>query len=263
MNAALKPKEPIRILACPKLGAHLLRREGPKLLEGRKVRMLDLTHELYEGMPIWPGHQKPFRMTNQTHERYKQIWNTKRGFEAHNWLISEHTGTHTDAVFEYDPDAPTLEFTPLEYYYGEAVCIDVSHVRYPAYLTAQVLQEACAKHSIEIKPGDIAMLYTGHSTRTFPSLEFIGNYTGIDRGATAWLAEQGVVNIGCDNLSIDHTDDNDYQGHMTCGEYQIVNTEVVANLDQLCGKRFYYMGLPLKFRAGTGSPIRAMAWIPE
>ena len=42
-----------------------------------------------------------------------------------------------------------------------------------------------------------------------------------------------------------------------------MNTEVLANLDQLCGKRFYYVGLPLKLRDGTGSPIRAIAWLPE
>jgi kynurenine formamidase len=35
------------------------------------------------------------------------------------------------------------------------------------------------------------------------------------------------------------------------------------DLEPLCGRRRYDMGLPLKFRAATGSPIRAMAWIPE
>ena len=40
------------------------------------------------------------------------------GFEAHNWLLSEHTGTHTDAIVEYEPGGASLEDTPLEYYYG-------------------------------------------------------------------------------------------------------------------------------------------------
>lgn len=249
--------------AVPRLGAHLLARNGPTLLAGRASRFIDLTREVYEGMPIWPGHQRPFRMTNQTHDRYKELWDTERGFEAHNWLISEHTGTHSDAVFEYDPDAPTLEYTPLEYYYGEAVCIDVSHIRYPDYVTADALRAAVSAQHLEIKPGDIAVHYTGHSTRHWPSLAFTRNYTGLDRGAATWLADQGVVNIGVDNLAIDHTDDADYQAHTVCGEYQIVNTEVLANLDLLVGKRFYYVGLPLRLRQGTGSPIRAIAWLPE
>ena len=95
------------------------------------------------------------------------------------------------------------------------------------------------------------------------TIKAVCDYTGLDRGAAVWLAEQGVINIGTDNLAIDHTDDGDYQAHTVCGEYQIVNTEVLANLDQLCGKRFYYVGLPLKLRDGTGSPIRAIAWLPE
>lgn len=249
--------------AVPKLGAHLLERSGPTMLAGKKARFLDLTRDLFEGMPIWPGHQRPFRMTNQTHDRYKELWCTDRGFEAHNWLISEHTGTHSDSVFEYDPNAPTLDYTPLEYFYGEAVCLDVSHVRYPDYITRDVLEAAVKAQGITIKPGDIAVHYTGHSTRTWPTLAMVSNYTGLDRGAAVWLAEQGVINIGTDNLAIDHTDDGDYQAHTVCGEYQIVNTEVLANLDQLCGKRFYYVGLPLKLRDGTGSPIRAIAWLPE
>ena len=249
--------------AVPRLGAHLLTRPGPTLLAGKPARFIDLTRELFEGMPIWPGHQRPFRMTNQTHGRYRELWKSDVGFEAHNWLLSEHTGTHSDAVFEYDPNAPTLEYTPLEYYYGEAVCIDVSHIRYPDYITAERLQAAVAAQRITIKPGDIVCHYTGHSTRNWPTLAFVTNYTGLDRGAATWLCEQGVVNIGIDNLAIDHTDDVDYQAHTVCGEYQIVNTEVLANLELLVGKRFYYVGLPLRFRDGTGSPIRAIAWLPE
>ena len=48
--------------ASPRLGAHLLARTGPTLLAGKPAKMLDLTREVYEGMPIWPGHQRPFRM---------------------------------------------------------------------------------------------------------------------------------------------------------------------------------------------------------
>ena len=70
----------------------------------RPVRVVDLTREIFEGMPMWFGHQKTFINTNQTHEQFRKAYNTHLGFEAHNLLISEHAGTHTDAVFEYDPN---------------------------------------------------------------------------------------------------------------------------------------------------------------
>jgi len=33
----------------------------------------------------------------------------------------------------------------------------------------------------------------------------------------------------------------------------------LTNLDKVAGTRFYFLGLPLNIRAGTGSPIRAVA----
>ena len=98
-------------------------RLGAALLERRRTA-IDLTRPIFQGMPQWFGHQKTFVMTNQTHEEFKIIWKTACGFEAHNLLISEHCGTHTDAVFEYDESGPHLDESPLEYWYGDAVCVD-------------------------------------------------------------------------------------------------------------------------------------------
>ena len=45
--------------------------------------------------------------------------------------------------------------------------------------------------------------------------------------------------------------------------YNITNTENLCNLDLVANKRFLYIGLPLKIREGTGSPIRAVALVEE
>jgi kynurenine formamidase len=42
-----------------------------------------------------------------------------------------------------------------------------------------------------------------------------------------------------------------------------MNTENLCNLDKVVGKRFTFIGLPLKIRGGTGSPIRAIALLEE
>ena len=39
----------------------------------------------------------------------------------------------------------------------------------------------------------------------------------------------------------------------------LVDTENLANLDSVVGKRFLYIGLPLRLVGGTGCPIRAVA----
>ena len=41
----------------------------------------------------------------------------------------------------------------------------------------------------------------------------------------------------------------------------MTNTENLCNLHLLVGKRFLYFGLPLRIRAGSGSPIRAVALV--
>ncbi|WBU55317.1 cyclase family protein [Paracoccus sp. SCSIO 75233] len=234
-------------------------RAGQRALDRGTRTVIDLSRDIHEGMPLWPGHQLPFKMVNQTHDGFKNRWGTDFGFRAHNWLMSEHTGTHTDAIFEYDPGGATLDDMPLEYYYGPAICLDVSHVRHPDYMTAEILEAALEASGQEIRIGDTVLLYSGHGDRTFGTKEFINVYSGLDRSGAVWLAEKGVVNIGIDSLAIDHSDDMTFTGHAVCAEYQIVNTENLTNLDKLVGRRFEYFGLPIHFREGTGSPIRAIA----
>lgn len=233
-------------------------RFGDEIMK-RPVRVIDLTREIFEGMPMWFGHQKTFINTNQTHDQFKTIYNTHLGFEAHNLLISEHAGTHTDAVFEYDPNGPTIDKSPLEYYYGEAICLDLRSVKYPSYITPADLEAALSASGQEIRKGDHVLLYTGYGDSTYPNLAYTEKHPGLNRDAALWLAERGVVNIGVDNVAIDHADDSDFSGHKVCGEYGIVNTEGLANLDKVVNQRFLYFGLPLFIRNGTGSPIRAVA----
>jgi kynurenine formamidase len=40
---------------------------------------------------------------------------------------------------------------------------------------------------------------------------------------------------------------------------QTLNTENLGDLSPVAGKTFTYIGLPLKIRNGSGSPIRAVA----
>ena len=139
----------------------------------------------------------------------------------------------------------------------------VSSVSYPEYITSDVLQQASGASDFDIQEGDIILLYTGHGDRLFPDVSYAEKYPGLDRDGALWLAEKGVVNIGVDNLSIDHSDDTQFSAHMVCREYGIVNTESLTNLDKVAGRRFFYVGVPLNIRDGTGSPIRALAFLDE
>lgn len=50
---------------------------------------------------------------------------------------------------------------------------------------------------------------------------------------------------------------------MMCRESGITHYENLANLDQLIGVRFYFVGLPLKVLGAHGGPTRAVALLGE
>ncbi|BBY65876.1 cyclase family protein [Mycolicibacterium helvum] len=244
----------------PTLGAHLL--------DGRRT-LVDLTRPIYEGMPTWFGHQETKIVVHQTHEEFKEKYGTRDGFQARDLLISEHAGTHTDATFEYDPDGKTLDAIPLTYYYGSAVCIDLSHIMfrspdpdrtgYAGAKDVQLAEAKLAEHGEQIRPGDIVLAWFDYGDRWFPQPKYIDENPGFDWEGAEYLAAKGVVNIGTDCNAIDNSMDNTFPGHMVCKKYGIVNTEHLANLGQVVNKRFEFFGLPLHILGGTGSPIRAVA----
>lgn len=227
-------------------------------------KLLDLSQEIYQGMSLFPMHQSTFIMTNMTHDENKAKTKSKTlGFSARNLLISEHCGTHTDAIWEYEPTGSTIDKMPLEYFWGSALCLDLSHVKADRFITSRDLEDAMKKSNQQIEKGDIVLLYTGHYDRNFNTDKWQTSYTGLSKDSAEWLAKKGVVNIGIDAPAIDHPDDLDFSGHYICGKYNMTNTENLCNLDMLVNKRFLFFGLPLKIRDGSGSPIRAVALIEE
>ncbi|MGL5756652.1 MAG: cyclase family protein [Paraclostridium sp.] len=223
-------------------------------------KIIDLSQEIFQGMSVFPMHQPTFIMTNMTHEEnMKKTGSKTLGFSARNLLISEHGGTHCDAVWEYKPSGETIENMPLDYFCGSAICINLSHIPYSRYIEVSDIKDALNKDNLEINKGDIVLMYTAHFDRNFGTDKWQTEYSGLSYEAATYLAKLGVVNIGVDAPAIDHPDDLDFSGHLVCGEFDISNTENLCNLDKVVGKRFLYFGLPLKIRGGSGSPIRAIA----
>ena len=131
------------------------------------MKIIDLSQEIFEGMSLYPIHQKTFFMTNQTHEQSKNATGSRLGFYARNVLMSEHCGTHTDAVLEYKEGGTPIEKMPVEYYCGDAICVDLSGVPIDRYIEVKDLEEAVAKAGLEVKKGDIFLMYTGHHDRWY------------------------------------------------------------------------------------------------
>lgn len=224
------------------------------------MQVVDLTQEIFEGMSVFPMHQKTFIFKNITHEESLKQFGFM--FSTNNILINEHGPTHTDALYESDPNGLTIEKTPLHYFMGRGLCLDVSAVCADGYITAEVLAAAEKYSGLTVQKDDIVLLYTGHFDRAYGTDQWQTAYAGLDVSGAEWLGKKGVINIGIDAPSIDNPTDRKYQGHLICQKYKMLNTENLCNLKQVAGREFMYIGLPLKIRGGSGSPIRAVAVLP-
>ena len=254
------------------------------------VELIDLSGPVEEGQPVYPGNQTTGIQVTTTHEESGYAWSRavdeetdairrklgakRRGDETEHPLVrsltvSEHGPTHVDALTHLDPTKDgSIDELPLERFYGEAVGLDVSHVPPEEFVTASVLRAAAADGGVTVQDGDAVTLHTGHRERTYgvddheKRYAYLHDYPGLDEEGMRWLAERGVTNVGIDAPSIDHAsamETKEYPAHDVCAEYEVLNTENMANLDAVAGRRFTLAAFPLKIDGGTGSPIRPVA----
>jgi kynurenine formamidase len=224
-------------------------------------KLIDLSQEIYQGMQVYPGHQKTVIWVHHTHEEIAKNFEGGFSYQSRGLLMSDHGPTHVDALSHLDPrpEAPSIEKMSLDLFYGDAVCIDVSHKEPHAYIDDGDLDEAVAKSRVEVRQGDILLLYTGTFNRLYGTPEYTSQYPGLDKAGSTWLVEKGIKTFGVDSPSPDNPISRTYPCHMMCRKYGITHYENLANLDQVVGRRFLFIGFPLRIRGGSGSPVRVVA----
>lgn len=228
-------------------------------------RLLDLTQEIYQGMMVYPGHLKTVIWEHHSHADTAPNFEGGFSYQSRGLLLSDHGPTHVDAISHLDPrpGAPTIDQMPLDTFYGPATCIDVSQAPPRSYIEAAELDAAAATSGSAIYPGDILLFYTGTFTRRYGTREYLSQYPGIGESGSEWIVARGIKAFGVDSPSPDNPASRTYPCHMMCRARGMTHFENLANLDQLIGKRFTFIGFPLRIRAGTGSPVRAVALLDE
>ena len=226
-------------------------------------KLIDLSQEIYTGAPVWPGHPETEVTVVATHEQTAKSgkFDPPFSYTAEKIHMSTHGTTHVDSVSHIDPrpEAPSIDEIPLEWFYTEAICIDQSHIPPRTEYTLEDIKAALEKAGLGIKKGDTVLIYSGNYVRNWGTPKYLTDYPGLGREAAEWIYDQGAINIGQDAPSHDRAGTNSYPAHLVCREKQTLNTENLGDLRPVIGKRFRFIGLPLKIRKGSGSPIRAVA----
>ena len=103
-------------------------------------------------------------------------WDTHQPKRAGNTVLrsasyfisfSDHAGTHVDAPKHFDPTpgALAVDQLPLEDFFTEAICLDLSHVELQASISVPEMEAALQKSGQDIRQGDTVLLYMAYNKR--------------------------------------------------------------------------------------------------
>jgi kynurenine formamidase len=219
------------------------------------ARIVDLSYTLETGMPAWPTQA---RYSSVVYESYDQ-----GDAAVHSGItLSEHTGTHIDAPRHFVKGACPVDKLPLEAIMGRAYTMDASFLSPKAVLSSRAIQQFEEAHG-PIEKGDIVMFRFGWDKkyRIQPgSGEYLKNWPGLAGEGAEYLLLKGVKAVGCDALSLDaYGDDSNPCHHALLGN-GVPIIENITNLWMLPVVSFV-IGLPNKFKDGSGSPVRLTAFV--
>jgi kynurenine formamidase len=227
-----------------------------------ELEIIDLSQEIFSGMPVFPGLPQVAITVHASHEQWDGITDSDTVSPAvHRLELGEHTGTHVDAINHMARQyrGQSIDTMPLAMFYTEGICIDLSEKGLRELIEPADLELALSMDSLVIKAGDTVLLYTDHYRRTFGSDDWPYG-PGISVEAARWLGRQKIAAFGVETMSPGVRHVSNEEVHRICGEIGFTHYENMVNLHQLAGRgRFRFIGLPLKIRGGTGSPVRAVA----
>jgi kynurenine formamidase len=221
--------------------------------------VVDLGHELFDGMAnlgasiasFWPS---------ETHAGTARTSGGKLAFESHMILISEHTGTHLDCPFHFDPNGITVDQYPLKKLMLPGHLLDFTSKGPHEAITPADFEAAAQRTGKPVGSGTAVIAWTGQD-KNWGKPGFKTERPYLPAESATWLIEHGATLFGTDLIGIDNPDEWWEPTHVAFLRGGLPMVQQLANLDQLAGKRFLFVALPLKMRGGTGSPIRPVALI--
>jgi kynurenine formamidase len=232
------------------------------LAAARAARVLDLTHTLTPGFPLYPVYD-PVRVA----ERFAI---DRDGFFVRSWAFDEHSGTHVDAPAHFARAGATVDRIDPADLVLEAVVLDVrERVAGDAdYLIGpRDLRDWERRHGP--LPGRCAVLaLTGWGERAGDPDAYLNadasgvlHAPGFGAELTELLLEEhpGVRAIGLDTASLDIAASTEFAAHrswLPSGRYGIEN---LARLEHLPPRgALVVVGAPA-LEGGSGGPARILA----
>ena len=207
-------------------------------------KIIDLTHPISEGMPVYPGTESPVLKAECTIDGI--------GFAEKKISMFSHTGTHMDAPAHLIKDAKTLDKFSVGHFYGRALLLNLTNIK-----GSNIELSDLETHKALLKDVEFILLYTGWS-KYWGKDKYFENYPVLSVAAAEWLSLFKLKGIGLDTISADKIDTVDYEVHNVFLQNETVVVENLTNLYLLPDNGFTFSCFPMSFEDADGSPVRAV-----
>ncbi len=208
-------------------------------------KAIDLSHELHNGMTVYPGDPLPHFESAATI--------AKDGVNLTRLTLGSHTGTHMDAPRHFIRDGIGIDQIPPSKLVGEAYVADLSSKPIGTGITADDFRKVLKGN---VSEDDIVVIYTGCSEK-WGEESIRKNYTYLERDAAEYLVSRKVRAIGIDYLSVEKFHATEAVAHKTLlGNGIFILESISKSVRQFVGKRILLICLPIKLQNGDGAPAR-------
>lgn len=211
------------------------------------MKVIDLTHPIMQGMPLYPGTEPVALKTVADYET--------DGFRETQLTFTSHTGTHMDAPRHVFGDKIGLDDMPAEQFVGTGLVIDCRSVEESGIIGMETVDKVRELADT----ADFLLFCTGWD-RYWGEEKYFGDYPVISMEVCQYLLDSGKKGVGFDAIGIDAMADGDLPRHRKLlAERDIVIIENLTHLEEVGGKLFRFAALPLKYQEADGAPVRALA----
>jgi arylformamidase len=221
--------------------------------------IIDLSHEVYSGMPSLSGELAAF-WENFSFDML-ETWSSGR-LSARSRIIhmGEHTGTHLDAPSHFDRTGRNVDQIPLSELIVPGHLLDLRHKRPHEAIGAEDFEAAVRASGQELRPHTIVIAYTGQDVN-WGNDGFFTERPYVTAEGALFLVNRGVTLFGTDLIGIDNPEEWWDPTHAAFLHNDVPMVQQLNNLGVLVDREFLFAVLPLAMRGGTASPVRAIAML--
>lgn len=208
------------------------------------MAIVDLSHTLESGMPIYPGDPVVEFSASPQEEPWRVL----------SLALGSHSGTHIDAAAHYLPGGCTIDRYPLERFVLPGVVAALA-----AGDDEEIAPAALAEALAAAPAGGALLLCTGWDRHWGDSAMLRHPFLGA--AASEAIVAAGVTLVGTDAFNVDSSVRGTTHAHEILLGRDVLIVENLTNLDCLPAARALRCAFaPLRLAGGDGSPVRAYAW---